>query len=146
MLSQKYPGLAIQGDNFPPPAWKAQLAQFIGVSKMLVIFCVLMGINPFSYLGGETPGWWNWLAENKLYACLMVFFLCNAVETQLISTGAFEVELDSMPVWSKLESGRIPQPPEFFQILENHFKLNGGEGEYLAGSTAANQQMNREEL
>jgi hypothetical protein len=25
-----------------------------------------------------------------------------------------------MPVWSKLETGRIPQPPELFKIIENH--------------------------
>jgi hypothetical protein len=24
------------------------------------------------------------------------------------------------PVWSKLESGKIPQPPELFKIIENH--------------------------
>jgi hypothetical protein len=24
------------------------------------------------------------------------------------------------PVWSKLETGKIPQPPELFKILENH--------------------------
>ena len=36
-------------------------------------------------------GWYSWLIENKMYACLMIFFLANAVETQLISTGAFEV-------------------------------------------------------
>jgi len=71
--------------------------------------------------------------ENKLYACMMTFFLCNAVETQLISTGAFEIQLNDMPLWSKLESGRIPQPGELFQIIENHInmrasQLGGGGG------------------
>lgn len=28
-----------------------------------------------------------------------------------------------MPVWSKLETGRIPQPPELFQIIDNHLGL-----------------------
>ena len=53
----------------------------------------------------------------------------NAIETNLISTGAFEISLDSLPVWSKIESGRIPQPPELFQIIDNHFKMNAGENE-----------------
>ena len=69
------------------------------------------------------------MLDNKLYAGLMIFFLSNAVETQLISTGAFEIVLDSLPVWSKIESGRIPQPPELFQIIENHFKMNSGQME-----------------
>lgn len=28
-----------------------------------------------------------------------------------------------VPVWSKLETGRIPQPNEMFQIIENHMRL-----------------------
>mgnify|MGYP001791560134 len=30
------------------------------------------------------------------------------------------------PVWSKLETGRIPQPNEIVQIIENHMNLGGG--------------------
>lgn len=59
---------------------------------------------------------------------MMTFFLCNAVETQLISTGAFEISLNDMPVWSKMESGRIPQPGELFQIIDNHMNMNLGPG------------------
>jgi len=73
--------------------------------------------------------------ENKLYACMMTFFLCNAVETQLISTGAFEISLNDMPLWSKLESGRIPQPAELFQILDNQIKMGGlpGDADRIGG-------------
>ena len=131
MLQQKYPQLAISGDNYPPPSWRLQLSQIIGLAKMAVILCVVSGFNPFPIVAGlpdeQTPQWFKWLLENKLYACLMIFFLCNAVETHLVSTGAFEISLDEMPVWSKIESGRIPQPPELFQIIDNHFKLNTGE-------------------
>jgi len=63
---------------------------------------------------------------------MMLFFIGNAIESQLISTGAFEISIDSMPLWSKMESGRIPQPPELFQILENHFKMNAGQQDQLA--------------
>ena len=70
----------------------------------------------------------TWAMENKLYSCMMIFFLFNAVETQLVSTGAFEISVDNMPVWSKIESGRIPQPPELFQIIDTHFKMNSGAG------------------
>ena len=87
---------------------------------------VIANINPFEFMGAPTPGAFQWLLTNKLYACMMIFFLSNAVETQLISTGAFEISVDNMPVWSKIQSGRIPQPPELFQIIDNHFKMNSG--------------------
>ncbi len=28
-----------------------------------------------------------------------------------------------VPVWSKLTTGRIPSPPEMFEIIENQHKL-----------------------
>lgn len=128
MLQQRYPELAIQGDNFPPGGFRLQLAQLISVSKIIVIVMVLASINLFQTVGQPTPSWWSWMLENKLYACMMTFFLCNAVETQLISTGAFEISLDDMPLWSKLESGRIPQPGELLQIIENQIKMGFGGG------------------
>jgi len=96
--------------------------------KMVVILAVLVSFNPFASVGQVTPPWWTWMMENKLYACMMTFFLCNAVETQLISTGAFEILLDDMPVWSKIEAGRIPQPNELFQIIDNQMGMRVGGG------------------
>jgi selT/selW/selH-like putative selenoprotein len=49
----------------------------------------------------------------------MTFFISNTIEGQLISTGAFEISYNDVPVWSKLQSGRIPSPPELFQIIDN---------------------------
>jgi selT/selW/selH-like putative selenoprotein len=76
-------------------------------------------------IGVETPRPVTWAHQNKVYACLMLFFLSNAVETQLISTGAFEISFNDVPVWSKLEVGRIPSPQELFQILDNQIKFSG---------------------
>lgn len=128
ILQQKYPDLAITGDNFPPGGYRLQAAQSISVMKMMVIIAVLVSFNPFVHVGAATPGWWSWMIENKLYACMMTFFLANAVETQLISTGAFEISLDDMPIWSKIEAGRIPQPNELFQIIDNQMGMRVGGG------------------
>ncbi|KAG8319418.1 hypothetical protein J6590_092095 [Homalodisca vitripennis] len=122
ILHKKYPEISIEGGNYEPPGYSMHLAKFLGLGKLLVIVCILTGLNPFRYAGGDTPTWWLWCVENKLYACLMIFFLCNALEGHLVSTGAFEISLNDMPVWSKLETGRIPQPPELFQIIDNHMQ------------------------
>ncbi|TRY93841.1 hypothetical protein DNTS_023765 [Danionella cerebrum] len=39
---------------------------------------------------------------------MMVFFLSNMIENQCMSTGAFEITLNDVPVWSKLQSGQLP--------------------------------------
>ena len=128
ILQQKYPTLTIEGDNYPPPNWRLQLAQTLGYLKLALIVCILATFNPFPMMGMDTPSPFMRALENKMYACMMLFFICNAVESQLVSTGAFEISVDNMPVWSKLESGRIPQPPELFQIIDNHLQMNSGQG------------------
>nr|CAB3265964.1 selenoprotein T-like [Phallusia mammillata] len=59
-----------------------------------------------------------------IYACFMLFFLTNAIETQLTSTGAFEISLNDVTIWSKLQSGRVPRVDELMQIIDSH--ISGG--------------------
>lgn len=87
---------------------------------MLAIVCILGGVNIFDYFNMQQPSWWQWCVENKIYSCMMLFFLCNLIEGQLMQSGAFEISLNDVPIWSKLESGRFPQPPELFQIIDSH--------------------------
>lgn len=127
MLHEKFPHLAIEGDNYPPSAMRQLLAQGLSILKLAIIAMVVLGQNPFPHLNMETPSVFTWATENKVYACLMIFFISNAIEGQLISTGAFEVSFNDVPVWSKLETGRIPSASEMFQIIENHMRFGRSE-------------------
>ena len=122
-IQQKYPDLIIQGENYPPTELNAYLAQAISLLKFAIIILLVSGQNPFAWLRIETPSIYTWAIENKIYACMILFFVCNAVENSLISTGAFEVSFNDVPVWSKLETGRIPSPQEIFQIIDNHMRM-----------------------
>lgn len=115
--------MQVEGENFPPPALYRHSASLLSVLKLLAIGAVLSGTDPFPFLGVATPGVWHWARGNKVYACLMIFFLSNLVESQLMSTGAFEVFYSDVPVWSKLQSGRPPSLPELMQALDNHIHM-----------------------
>ncbi|CAH0556738.1 unnamed protein product [Brassicogethes aeneus] len=123
IINQKYPHINIDGGNYDPPGLSLAIAKFIGIAKMLIIVCIIGGVNVFEYLNQPRPSWWAWCLENKLYACMMLFFLCNLLEGQLIQSGAFEMTLNDVPVWSKLETGRVPQPSELFQIIDSHMQF-----------------------
>jgi selT/selW/selH-like putative selenoprotein len=121
-----------------------QMAQSLGYLKLALIVCILATFNPFPMMGMDTPSAFSWALENKMYACMMLFFISNAVESQLVSTGAFEISVDNMPVWSKLESGRIPQPPELFQIIDTHLQMNSGQGMRLDDAGGGNPPFHGE--
>jgi len=120
ILHEKYPGITILGDTYPPPQFRMYLASFFGMLKWCVIGMVLANFNVFHLWGMNTPRIYMWMTQNKLYACLMTFFISNTIEGQLISTGAFEIIFNDVPVWSKLETGRIPAPPELFSIIDEN--------------------------
>ncbi|XP_043275564.1 thioredoxin reductase-like selenoprotein T homolog CG3887 [Venturia canescens] len=123
ILQQKYPELQIDGENYNPPGYNMWIAKFLGTAKIILIVLIITGVNILQFLGQPTPFWWQWCIDNRLYGCIMIFFLCNAIEGHLISSGAFEILFNDVPVWSKLETGRMPQPPELFQIIDNHIHM-----------------------
>eukprot|EP00055_Hartaetosiga_balthica_P001486 m.138379 g.138379 ORF g.138379 m.138379 type:complete len:81 (-) comp14373_c0_seq1:485-727(-) len=53
--------------------------------------------------------------DNKIMIAITTFFLARTIATNLSATGAFEIFVDGELVWSKLETGRVPQ---WNQILE----------------------------
>lgn len=67
-----------------------------GTAKIIVILLIITGINVAQWLGQPQPFWWEWCVNNKFYSCLMIFFVCNAVEGQLISSGAFEIHFNGL--------------------------------------------------
>ena len=135
-LGHEYSDLVISGENYNPGGGRIQLAQFLGAAKMLVIACLMFSFNPWTYFGQETlgrcPSIVTWGLDNKIYACLMVFFLSNMVETQLISSGAFEVSVNGDLIWSKLEMGAAPQPQTLVNLVRDKLKQHGNRiSEYI---------------
>jgi len=110
--------MRIVGDTYNPPFPRLQIAQALGLTKLLVIVLVMAGVDPFRWLNTPTPGMWTWLVTNKIYGCMLTFFLTGMVETQLISSGAFEIYFNQEQLWSKIASGRIPDPHELMQMID----------------------------
>jgi len=131
ILREKYPGIQIKGENYPPPTLKSILSQVVGIGKIILIIMIIMGRDPFISLGIQTPALFSWMLNNKFSSCLMIFLLSNSIEAMLLSTGAFEIFLGNENIWSKIESGRVPSPPELFQAIEAHMsQFNSLHGEF----------------
>ncbi|XP_022652282.1 selenoprotein T2-like [Varroa jacobsoni] len=125
--------MRIVGDTYNPPFPRMMIAQALGLTKLLVIVLFMMSANPFRFINAPTPAIWTWLLNNKVYGCLLTFFITGMVETQLISTGAFEIYLNQEQLWSKLTSGRIPDPHELFNLIDaRRSMLFGGKFENMA--------------
>lgn len=99
------------------------LSKILVVAKYLLMALIGSSFDLFGFFGMAQPAFWAWATENKLFAIMMTFFFTNMIESQLISSGAFEISLNDMPIWSKISTGRIPAPQELFQIIESHLQF-----------------------
>lgn len=43
----------------------------------------MTGFDIWGYIGQAMPGWWQWATTNKIYACMMVFFVGNMLEAHV---------------------------------------------------------------
>lgn len=146
ILSEKYPQIQVRGANFDPSGLYLYLSKGVFMVKVLLIVAIISQFDIFAFFNiVPTPTWWNMIISNKMYACMMVFFVGNMLEQtvsalnliqlhwllsatlQLISSGAFEIFLNDVPVWSKLQTGRIPAPQELFHIIDSQLNLQFSE-------------------
>jgi selT/selW/selH-like putative selenoprotein len=118
LVRTHYPTMTIVGENDLPSPLKILLAKAVSIIKMALLICLLFGQNPFIFLNIPTPRVFLWALQNKMYACLMIFFLSNSLESYLNSTSAFEISINDISLWSKLETGRMPSTDEFVQMLQ----------------------------
>lgn len=119
VLRSDIPHLHVEGETYPPPLLNQYLSNVVFVVRMALLLLLAAGPDALRYIGIEhPPPIYVWAQENKITAFLILFLLGGQIENQLLSTGAFEVYLNGDPVWSKLESGRLPSLSEMKGFIE----------------------------
>eukprot|EP00978_Attheya_sp_CCMP212_P031648 scaffold120507_cov35-Attheya_sp.AAC.1 len=100
-LEQHFPELAdgaIKGANYPAPAWATIASQAI------------------MFMQGA-PSWYYSMKQNSAVVFIGIFLVIPAVIQSYITTGAFEVMLDGVVVYSKLATGRMPNGNDILKPL-----------------------------
>jgi selT/selW/selH-like putative selenoprotein len=123
LLSHHYPEIKIEGQYHQPNWLRSQIVNLLFISKIALIAMIYMDINPFTYLQMETPRLWTHMTQSKVPSSLIILFITNSIESNMMSTGAFEIFYNDMPVWSKMTTGRMPSGPELLSIVNSHYKL-----------------------
>lgn len=123
ILMASFPDARIEGEIHRPNWLRSQIHNLIYFSKVAILIMLYMDINPFSYLQMETPRLWTHMTQSKIYSSFIIVFLSNTIESNMMSTGAFEIFFNDVPVWSKIETGRMPSMPELVSMIDNLYKV-----------------------
>lgn len=127
MLLQNYGDtLRVEGDLHQLSWLRSLIGNLLFFSKLAIIAMIYKDINPFTYFQQETPRIWTYMQQNKVSASLFILFLGNTLESSMTSTGAFEIYFNDIPVWSKIETGRMPSVPELIQAVDRQMQFSYG--------------------
>ncbi|BDA44855.1 probable thioredoxin reductase-like selenoprotein T [Coccomyxa sp. Obi] len=110
--------MEVLGTAYPVPPHKAFMAKVMMVAQYGSIGLLLGGEQLFAALGMPVPELYQQYRDKRTGIVLGIWLLGNALQNQLVSTGAFEVYYDGERVFSKLESGRVPSTDELIDLLE----------------------------
>ncbi len=109
--------LIVSGRNFPAPAWKSAIAQMASYTWLGGLALNFFGDGIFNVLGvTNKPAFYNYLKANPM-GCLGGLFVVNNLASSALSTGAFEMYLDGVLIYSKLSTNRVPQVEEVLSLL-----------------------------
>lgn len=123
MLIATYPDVKVEGEIHKPNWLRSQVHNLIYFSKIAILIMLYLDVNPFTYLQMDTPRLWTHMTQSKIYSSFIIVFLSNSIESNLMSTGAFEIFYNDVPVWSKIETGRMPSMPELVTMIDNLYKV-----------------------
>lgn len=122
-----YPGIRVEGEIHQPGWLRSQVVNLLFVVKTATLAMLYIDINPFTYFQMETPRIWEYMRGSKISSSLIILSLANIVETSMVSTGAFEIFYNDIPIWSKIQTGRMPSAPELHQIVQSQMSMGGFE-------------------
>lgn len=123
LLMNEFPGQwsGIQGDNYPPPEWTSYVAPVVSAVQMFAMVLVLVGDDLWTYVPGfrRPPEFYYKMKANPALTFIVVFLVIPSYVQSFANTGAFEIYVDQKLIFSKLETGRMPNVPEIVRALEN---------------------------
>lgn len=126
MLNQNFPDINVIGELHRPGWIRSQVVNLLFITKIALLAMIYMNINPFTYLQMETPRWWTYLTQSKVSSSLMILFLANSIESNMMSTGAFEIYYNDLPIWSKIDTGKMPTAQDILSQIQQQrgFDMN----------------------
>ena len=87
---------------------------------MCGLLFVFLGDKLFGVVGmSYVPSWYSTVQKNGMQIAIFVYLLLPNVLSKYLVSGAFEIMLDGKTIFSKLETGRLPQMGDLVSPLLN---------------------------
>ena len=102
----------------------------VGAKITLEEVLMIGGEGVFRLFGAPTPNWYGGFKENKMFAFGCVW-MANNIAAGMVATGAFEIVVGDRTIYSKLETGRLPNAKDVIDGLKRVGLTTPLEAKYL---------------
>lgn len=106
--------MAVVGEEYPLPPLRALFSRVVSILQI--------GIFVLPFLVTRIPAvinhpYYRVFEQRKMMFLIGGYFILNMLQTQISSTGAFEIYLDHRLIFSKLSVGRMPNASELSKLI-----------------------------
>ncbi|KAL3772084.1 hypothetical protein ACHAW5_004922 [Stephanodiscus triporus] len=123
VLQSEFPGQwnSIHGENYPAPDWTGYAGALISAVQLFAMVLVMVGESLWTYVPGlrRPPEFYYKMKDNPALTFIVVFLVIPSYVQSFANTGAFEIYVDEKLIFSKLETGRMPNLAEVVRALES---------------------------
>jgi selT/selW/selH-like putative selenoprotein len=108
-IERKYPDIDVQisGSYYPPSYNAVVISKFTTYLWYAGLALLVLGEHIFKALRIDEPNFYKQMKQNP-YVAFIGLFILNSYGNSMLSTGAFEVTLDGVEIFSKLKTGSVP--------------------------------------
>jgi hypothetical protein len=108
------------GGEYPAGPAKQLIAQILGFAQLGLLLFIFMGDTILRTLGIEPPEFLKKIQENKWAWVIGTWFIGGQLQAGLLSSGAFEIYVNDVLEYSKIDSGRMPDMQIIDTLLQKY--------------------------
>ena len=121
IMEKNFKNVIVKGEEYPLNFIRKILSYVVTITQISVFTTMILGESIKPFLINIVPGYLiDWIIENKLLSLIISFFAGNILQSNISNTGAFEIFYNGNQIWSKLQTGNVPNINQLIMLLNQN--------------------------
>ena len=121
IMEKNFKNVIVKGEEYPLLFIRKILSYLVTITQISVFTTMILGESIKPFLINIIPNYLiDWIIENKLLSLIISFFAGNILQSNISNTGAFEIFYNGNQIWSKLQTGNVPNINQLIMLLNQN--------------------------
>ena len=121
IMEKNFKNVIVKGEEYPLHFIRKILSYLVTITQISVFTTMILEESIKPFLINIIPNYLiDWIIENKLLSLIISFFAGNILQSNISNTGAFEIFYNGNQIWSKLQTGNVPNINQLIMLLNQN--------------------------